>query len=315
MLARCADLPWPGGAKVAVGNVVRGPPDRHGRRGGVRHLATSECLCPVRRGVGGPGPGLLGDLAGEIGHPVCADCQVGAPVEVVGQAGGDGGQPGEGAGAQPGVEPRVEDGRRVRGVAEPAGREAAARSRATGSCPSRVRSARWERSVGQAGQSVRPSTRVSAASSSAPHGGLPEDLFGAEGDGVEVAGGGVAQLGHGAGVFAQGGGGRDGRGVAGQDLGELVERGRGDQGLGADHAVRVAVGADREVEVVGVAAAGGGHVELGAVLLAGEDGVRGVDGDALGAVDGGGVAELHVPVGDVVGGQADRAAQLCRGWR
>ena len=62
--------------------------------------------------------------------------------------------------------------------------------------------------------------------------------------------------------------------------------------------------------MVGGAAAGERDVEQVAVLVAGEDDVAGVGGDALGAVDGGGVAELDVPGGDVVGGQGDGLAEL-----
>ena len=64
------------------------------------------------------------------------------------------------------------------------------------------------------------------------------------------------------------------------------------------------------VEVVGGPAAGEGHVEEPAVLTAREDGVGGVDGDALGAVDGGGVAELEVAAREVVAGQVDGPPQL-----
>ena len=68
--------------------------------------------------------------------------------------------------------------------------------------------------------------------------------------------------------------------------------------------VRVAVAGGGEVDVVGVPAAGHRDVEQLPGFLAGGDGVAGVGGDALGAVHGGGVAELDV-VGDVVGGQGD----------
>ena len=66
----------------------------------------------------------------------------------------------------------------------------------------------------------------------------------------------------------------------------------------------VAVADDLEVEVVGVPAAGEHGVELLPGFLAGEQAVHGVGGDALGAVDGGGVAETGRG-GDVVGGQPD----------
>ena len=68
--------------------------------------------------------------------------------------------------------------------------------------------------------------------------------------------------------------------------------------------MRVAVADDLKVEVVGVPAAGEHGVQLLPGLLPGQQAVHGVGGDALGGVDGGGVAEtgrgLHV-----VGGQPD----------
>ena len=53
----------------------------------------------------------------------------------------------------------------------------------------------------------------------------------------------------------------------------------------------VAVADDLEVEVVGVPAAGEHGVELLPGLLPGQQAVHGVGGDALGGMDGGGVAE------------------------
>ena len=53
----------------------------------------------------------------------------------------------------------------------------------------------------------------------------------------------------------------------------------------------VAVADDLEVEVVGVPAAGEHGVQLLPGLLPGQQAVHGVGGDALGAVDGGGVTE------------------------
>ena len=55
--------------------------------------------------------------------------------------------------------------------------------------------------------------------------------------------------------------------------------------------MRVAVADDLEVEVVGVPAAGEHGVQLLPGLLPGHQAVHGVGGDALGGVDGGGVAE------------------------
>jgi len=99
------------------------------------------------------------------------------------------------------------------------------------------------------------------------------------------------------------------RAVASEDLGERVDRGRREQGLAADEAVRVAVVAGGEVEVVGGAAAGECDVQQLPGLLAGHDRVAGVGGLALGGVDGGGVPEVDV-FADVLGGQNDGAREL-----
>ena len=73
--------------------------------------------------------------------------------------------------------------------------------------------------------------------------------------------------------------------------------------------MRVAVAGDVEVEVVGELATRQRDVEQVAVFVTGEDDVAGAGGDALGAVDGGGVPELD-GLGDVVGGQGDGLAEL-----
>ena len=64
-------------------------------------------------------------------------------------------------------------------------------------------------------------------------------------------------------------------------------------GVGSDDAVGVAVADDLKVEVVGVPAAGQHGVQLLPGFLAGEQAVHGVGGDALGGVNGGGVAETR----------------------
>ena len=170
-------------------------------------------------------------------------------------------------------------------------------------------SARWERSVGQAGASVSPVRSASACASilSMPRGA--DQVLGAGGDGVVVAGGQVAEQLVRVGLLAQRGGRGDRRAVAAQHLGDPVERGRRDQCLGPDQVVRVAVAGDVEIKVVGELAAGERDVEQVAVFVAGEHDVAGAGGDALGAVDGGGVAELD-RLGDVVGGQGDGLAEL-----
>ena len=63
----------------------------------------------------------------------------------------------------------------------------------------------------------------------------------------------------------------------------------------------------RQVEVVLVASARECDVEPLSALGAGDHGVRGVDGGALGAVDGAGVPELHV-LPDIFGRQPERRA-------
>jgi hypothetical protein len=69
--------------------------------------------------------------------------------------------------------------------------------------------------------------------------------------------------------------------------------------------VRVAVADDLKVEVVGGATAGEHGVQLLAGFLPGGEAVHGVGGDALGGMDGGGVAETG-RLADVVGGESDR---------
>ena len=93
-------------------------------------------------------------------------------------------------------------------------------------------------------------------------------------------------------MLARCGGRGDGGVVAGEDALEEVGGGRGVDVVGADDPVGVAVADDLEVEVVGGSAAGEHRVELLAALGAGGQSVHGVGGDALGAVDGGGVPEL-----------------------
>ena len=129
-----------------------------------------------------------------------------------------------------------------------------------------------------------------------------EEVFGGGVEAVGVALDSVEQPGGGVVEFTQGRGGGGRRVVAGQDLLQGLGRGAGRDGVGADHTVGVAVADDLEVEVVGVPAAGEHGVELLPGFLAGEQAVHGVGGDALGAVDGGGVAEPGRGA-DVVGGQ------------
>ena len=169
---------------------------------------------------------------------------------------------------------------------------AAAASWATGSAPCAASRIRWARRVGQAGSSARPGTICSAASSSASTTSRSGQVLGGDVEGVEVAGGGVAEPDGRVVLVAEQGGGGPGGVVAGQDLLEDVGGGGRADRLGPDDAVRVAVADDLQVEVVGDAAAGQHRVQLLPGLLAGGQAVHGVGGDALGGVDGGGVAEL-----------------------
>jgi hypothetical protein len=68
--------------------------------------------------------------------------------------------------------------------------------------------------------------------------------------------------------------------------------------------VRVAVADHLKVEVVGGPAAGEHGVQLLSGFLPGQQAVHGVGGDALGGMDGAGVAETG-RLADIVGGQAD----------
>ena len=129
-------------------------------------------------------------------------------------------------------------------------------------------------------------------------------VLGGDVEGVEVSGGGCGQAWGGLGLVAQESGGGGGGVVAGEDAFQEVGGGGRVDVLGADDVVRVAVADDGDVDVVGDGAAGEHRVELLAGLGPGGQGVRGVDGDALGAVHGAGVAELGGG-GDVGGGEGD----------
>src|SRR4029450_10961905 len=75
-------------------------------------------------------------------------------------------------------------------------------------------------------------------------------------------------------------------------------------GVGSDEGVGLAVADDLEVEVVGVPAAGEHGVQLLSGLLPGQQAVHGVGGDALGRMDGGGIAKPGRRL-NVVGGESD----------
>ena len=135
-----------------------------------------------------------------------------------------------------------------------------------------------------------------------------DELLGRDMKAVGVALDGVEQPGSWVAEFSQqcGGGGRGV--VAGEDLLQDLGRRAGCDGFGSDEGVRVAVADDLKVEVVGGPSAGEHGVQLLAGLLPGEQAVHGVGGDALGGVDGGGVAETGR-----VRGRSRRGAGRCGG--
>jgi hypothetical protein len=79
--------------------------------------------------------------------------------------------------------------------------------------------------------------------------------------------------------------------VAGEYLLEQFGWGAGCDGFGSDEGVRVAVADDLQIEVIRDPAAGKHRIQLLPGFLSGDQAVHGVGGDALGGVDGRGVAE------------------------
>ena len=268
--------------------------------------------CPAHRPARRPircAVGAVPDLFGEVDDALGAGCQVGPPRAVVDEAGGDCGQPGQrsaAGAAEPGaVESPVQDGGGVAGVVQPApgGRDAQGLAGvvAGGGEQQQVRPQRGPR------RGLRDSPDdVARRGFDRPHRGGADDVLGCDVQGVEVAGGGLAQLHCGVGLLALQGGGGGGGVVAGEDGLQLVDGGERADDLGSDDAVRVAVADDLEVDVIGQPAAAEHRVQLLAGLLAGGEAVHGVHRHALRAVHGGGVAELgrgrHI-----VGGQPDAA--------
>ena len=90
--------------------------------------------------------------------------------------------------------------------------------------------------------------------------------------------------------------------VAGEDLFEQLGRGAGCDGVGSNEGVRVAVADDLQVQVIRGLSAGEHRVQLLPGLLSCGQAMHGVGGDALGAVDGGGVAKAGRGL-NVVGGE------------
>ena len=98
------------------------------------------------------------------------------------------------------------------------------------------------------------------------------------------------------------------RAVAGQGCGQHVDGGVGVGGLGGQDAVRVGFGGG-QIDVVFHLPAGQRHVQqLSGQAIAADDVTRVPGGQALGGVDGGGVAE-----GDVGGDVARRQPQVAAG--
>ena len=314
--ARCRRRWWAASAaRVWCGPVGRGSPGgtAQAARQTARSARSRASAGPVRwRAQGGAEVGVqpscvAGEGVRQVADPCRPGLEVRAPVGVVPEAGGEVGEPGQGAAGE-GGEPVVEDGGGVAGVAQ-AGLVA-------GLAQERGGVGAVEGVQGQLGTERGPrglvrQARVHVVGLVVDPGrpGGAEDGVGGEAHRVVVAGGGVGELPGGVVEVALGGGGGGGCVVAVEEPGELFEGGGGQHGVGVDGGVRVAVGGGDEVEVVAGAAAGEGDVEQRAVLGAGEDGVGGVDGHALGAVDGGGVAELDV-LACVAGGQAQGAVQV-----
>ena len=118
-----------------------------------------------------------------------------------------------------------------------------------------------------------------------------EELLGRDMESVGVTPDGITQPGSRVAEFSQQCCGR-GRGlVAGEDLLQGLGRCAGCDGFGANECVQVAVADDLQVEVVGRSSAGEHGVQLLAGFLTSSESVHGVGGDALGSVDGGGIAE------------------------
>ncbi len=259
-----------------------------------------------RIGVGDGGSDLVGQRADQVG----SGGQIVRPTPDGRAALGDAGEPRQRARAgvaEAGVvEPPVEDGGPVVGGVEFA---AAGGCRELGDRVGAVRGEQQQmgaqggpgRLVGQAGHNLlgRDVQRLDELMSC--------QVFGGHLEGVDVAGGGVAEPDGRVVLLALQGGGGPGRVVAGQDPLEQVGRGGRMDRLGPDEAVRVAVPDDLQVEMVGDPAPGQHGVQLLPGLLAGDQAVHGVGGDPLRGVHGGGVAQLN-RLPHVAGGQPDGAA-------
>ncbi len=264
-----------GGAWVAVGDGVGGSPELDvGDQVGVE---AGEVCGPVGRLVAGR---LLAGLVGELVGEDVAGRQVGLPVGVVEQLGGDPGQPGQGpAGAVVGVgevESTVDDRGRVAGGFQPAELdgfgEDLAGVVAVGGDQHQVAT------QGGPGVGVGQVVEVPGGIDGVLH-VAGEVLFGGEGDGVEVAGDGGAEEPGGVVGVGEVGGGRDG-GVVSADHGfeELGGGGGFVQVAGGGRGVRVGGG---DLDPAWLACRPGEGVSV-AGFGAGEQAVAGVGGESLG---------------------------------
>ena len=215
---------------------------------------------PCGTQVGSVGCGAA-DLFGEVGDQVGAGLQVPTPVGVVGEALGNAGEPRQRTGHVGLGESVVEDGGPVGGGVDlphrDRGGEALDRVVAVGVQQQQVAAQRGPRRfVGQAGgdllgRGVEAFDELGAG-----------EVVGGDVQGVVVAGGGLAEPQGGIVLIGLLGGGGAGGTVAGQDRFKAVGRGSRVDEFGPDHAVRVAVADDLQVEVVGVPAAGRHRVQL-----------------------------------------------------
>ena len=242
---------------------------------------------------------LSADLVGEVGDQLLPFGQIRTPVRVGGELARNAGQPRQRPGMVNRRESAFEDGRRVVSAFEfphPNGcREEAFGILAVGVEEQKPGAERGpSRLVGEPGCEVFSYCVESG-------GELRAGMIGGGGlKRVDVAGGSIAEP-NGRVVQVPGAtGGRRRSAVASQDRFESVDRGLGMDQFGTDGSVGIAVTDRHQIEMVGLPAAGRHRVQLLSGLVARDESVHDVGGDALGGVDGGGVAEFDV-VGDEVG--------------
>jgi hypothetical protein len=262
-------------------------------------LVGQQWARPGGHGRGLPFTGCGADLLGQIGDQVGVRIQVGAPLRVAGERVGDRCQPTQRPDPLRGrsfwwLQSPVQQRGDVDGIAQRFGRGL-------------VEGLDWVVTFagqqGQASPQHRPrgafgdvDTDRAGGGVDMGHGGRSGGVFGGRGERVGVHGGCPVQPDERVVVGGSGVVGRDLRAAAAQDRREDVHGGRRMGGCGCQDAVGVGFGGG-EVEVVFVLAAGQRQVELwagepiGAHDVAGAFDVAPAGGDALGAVDGAGVAQ------------------------